>query len=188
MSIALPIPVRPHLSTAKDLECSPWKDAHCELIRGEIIERPFLGGESGSRINLLSFPLSIYIEDRELGVCFASGTGFLIARNPDTVFAPDWAFIAKDRLPQPIPKGYISVIPDIVLETRSPSDTRREVALKVEQWLHVGVKIVWELNPATCLLTVHRSGVEPRILGREDTLTGEELLPGFTLPLQRVFR
>ena len=122
-----------------------------------------------------------------MGETFAAETGFLVGRNPDTVLAPDFAFVAKERLPDPLPKGYVPVVPDIVLETRSPNDTRREVAEKVQQWLDVGVRLVWELDPVTPILTVHRNGVPIRQLGVADTLDGEDVLPGFTLPLDLLF-
>ena len=78
--------------------------------------------------------------------------------------------------------------PDLVVETRSPNDTRTEYALKIAQWLNAGTKIVWALDPADRTLTVHRKGVEPRLLRAVDTLDGEETLPGFMLSLKRMFR
>jgi Uma2 family endonuclease len=74
------------------------------------------------------------------------------------------------------------------VETRSPNDTRTEFALKIAQWLNAGAKVVWALDPADRVLTVHRKGVEPRTLRPEDTLSGDDVLPGFTLSLKRVFR
>jgi Uma2 family endonuclease len=83
--------------------------------------------------------------------------------------------------------GFASIVPDAVLEVRSPSDNRREVEEKIQRWLNAGVRIVWELNPKTQVMTIYRPGEEPRRLGIDDTLTGEDVLPGFTLPLRLLF-
>ena len=78
--------------------------------------------------------------------------------------------------------------PDLVVETRSPNDARTEYALKIAHWLNARTKGVWALDPADRTITVHRKGVEPRMLRAEDSLVSEEVLPGFTLSLKRVFR
>lgn len=177
----------PQFYTAADMERFP-DDVRYELIRGELCPMPPPGAEHGSITARLSSRVTIYIEDNELGECFAAETRFVIEQNPDTVLAPDFAFISKERLPAKLPKGFLRIAPDIVLETRSPGDTKREVSLKVARWLQAGAKIVWVIDPETRTLTVHRSGMVPRILGLEDMLTGEEVLPGFTLPIRRLFR
>lgn len=80
-----------------------------------------------------------------------------------------------------------AVVPDIVLETRSPNDTKKEVADKVALWLALGVRLVWELNPQTRTLTVYRLNRMPRPLGEDDTLEGEEVLPDLSVPIARLF-
>ena len=101
--------------------------------------------------------------------------------------APDFAFILKARLTDLITKGYVPVVPDIVLETRCPSDTRREVADKVERWQAAGVRLVWELDPATQVLTVYRTDHSPLALGISDTPDGGDIFPGFALPITNIF-
>src|SRR5262249_50687684 len=108
-------------------------------------------------------------------------------QNPDTVIGPDFAFVALERLPAVLPKGHLPLAPDLVLETRSPSDTRRMVEDKVKQWLEAGVRMVWTLDPKARTLTIHRPGEQPGVLGEDAPLTGEDLLPGLELPLHRVF-
>jgi Uma2 family endonuclease len=176
------------LYTAEDLERLSAEGFHYELIRGELFEMTPPGGTHGSATERLSARATVYNLDHDLGEGFAAGTGFWIARNPDTVLAPDWAFIAKERLPDPLPDSYVEVVPDIVLETRSPNDTRREVEAKVARWLQAGVRLVWELDPKARVLTVHRSDREAQKLGIGDTLSGEDVLPGFSLPVRRLFR
>ena len=177
----------PAVHTAQDLERLSDQGRHYELIRGELREMTPPGGMHGSSTSRLSTYVGYLVIDQELGETFAAETGFLVGRDPDTVLAPDFAFVAKDRLPNPLPKSYVPVVPDIVLETRSPNDTKREVAEKVEQWLDLGVRLVWELNPATRLLTVHRAGVPSRELGIADVLDGEDVLPTFRVPVAKLF-
>jgi Uma2 family endonuclease len=178
---------RPALHTAQDLERLSAQGYHYELIKGELHEMAPPGGTHGSTTSRLSVFVGSLVIDKDLGETFAAETGFLVGRDPDTVLAPDFAFVSKGRLPNPLPKSYVPVVPDIVLETRSPNDTKREVADKVEQWLALGVRLVWELNPQTRILTVHRANQMPRFLGENDTLDGEEVLPGFSVPIARLF-
>jgi Uma2 family endonuclease len=182
---ALLQPVRPTY-TAHDLERLTSNGLRFELIRGELFEMSPPGMEHARRTQRLGRYVGNYIEEHGLGEDFAEA-GFIVSRNPDTVLSPDWAFISKDRLPETPETSYAEVIPDIVLETRSPNDLPKEVALKVDRWLQAGVKIAWELDPATHILAVHRLGMESRFLKPTDTLTGEEVLPGFELPLSKVF-
>jgi Uma2 family endonuclease len=142
---------------------------------------------NGAVIMRVSAYLGDFIHKNSLGCCWASGTGFLVERDPDTVLAPDFAFITKARLTFLRGGGYVRAVPDLVLETRSPSDRPREVAEKVQSWLSAGVSMVLELNPAKQVLTVYRPSQEPQALGKDDTFDGAELLPGFSLPLAALF-
>lgn len=176
------------LYTAEDLLNLP-SDARYELIRGELIDLPPPpGGEHGNRTMSTAAFASVHVISHDLGCCFAAETGFRVAFDPDTVIAPDWAFVSKEKMPDPIPAGYVPVVPDIVLETRSPSDSKREVALKIEQWLQGGVKVVWDRDPATKRPAIHRSGRTTEILGPDDALRGQDELPGFEIPLSIVFK
>ncbi len=177
----------PILHTAQDLERLSAEGYHYALVRGELREMTPPGGMHGSTTSRLTIYVGQIVIDQDLGETFAAETGFLVGRNPDTVLAPDFAFIAKDRLPDSVPRSYVPVVPDIVLETRSPNDTRREVAEKVEQWLDLGVRLVWELNPATRLLTVHCAGVAARELGVADILGGGDVLPDLRVPVAKLF-
>ena len=77
--------------------------------------------------------------------------------------------------------------PDAVLEVRSPSDAPSKVQAKMERWIAAGVRWALELNPSAEILTVYRPGQKPQRLTREDTLTGEDVLPGFIYPLRNLF-
>ncbi len=174
------------LHTTADLERLSAQGGHYELIQGELVEMAPPGSEHGFVTLSLAARVAVYVQDNNLGMTFAAETGVLVSRNPDTVLAPDMAFVAKGRLSLPLPKSYTPVVPDLVLETRSPHDRPRAVAEKVARWLALGVLLVWELDPASRVLTVYRPDAPPQALGASDTLTGEPVLPGFTLSLARL--
>ena len=178
---------KPAVHTAEDSERLSAQGYRHELVRGKLRTMAPPGGPHGRSTSRLSFYVMQITISQDLGETFAAETGFLVGRNPDTVLAPDFAFVLKERLPNPLPKSYVPVVPDIVLETRSPNDTRQEVADKVVQWLELGVQLVWDLNPQTRILTVHRPSQPPRILGENDTLDGGDILPGLSVPIFRLF-
>ena len=175
--------------TAEDLERLSAQGFRYELLRGELIEMSPAGFPHGAFTLRLIGPASAYVYANNLGECTAAETGFKVAQDPDTVLAPDWAFVAQDRLPEGWENaGFLALAPDLVLETRSPGDTKRALRDKAKEWINAGVLIVWTLDVTARTLTVYRKGREPQTLGPEDTLTGEEALPGFTYPLSRLFR
>lgn len=178
---------QPKLYTADDLLMMPG-DCHFELFRGELIEMtPSPGGEHGYTTISIAARAQVFVEDNALGYCFAAETGFKIATDPDVVLAPDFAYVAKDRLPNGITKKHVPLAPDLVMETRSPSDTKRDIATKTLVWLQAGVKVVWILEPSARTLTVHRMNEPPIVLSAADTLDGGDVLPGFTFALSRIF-
>ena len=177
----------PKLYTARDLERLSDKGYRYELIKGELREMSPTGAPHGKASNRIAFYASGHIYGNDLGEGFAAETGFVTEADPDNVLAPDFAFVAQDRLPDPLPDGFLAVVPDLVVETRSPSDTKRKAIEKAEEWLEAGVRLVWEINPKTRVLTVYRAGRLPLALNPDDILDGEDVLPGFTLPLTLIF-
>jgi Uma2 family endonuclease len=176
------------LYKAEDLLAMP-SGLRYELILGELVAiPPPPGGEHGSKTLALSAYVAVFVDENELGYCFAAETGFKIRTNPDTVMGADFAFVAKERLPGGVPVKHVPLAPDIVMETRSPGDTKREVASKTLVWLQAGTRVVWILDPPAKTLTVHRTDHLPITLGPADTLTVEDILPGFAYSLARLFR
>lgn len=176
------------LYTVEDLDLLP-ADYRCELIRGELRDMPPPPGEAhGSTTMRFSSPICNFVYDNDLGECYTAETGFLVARNPDTLIAPDFAFVAKERLPAEMSTKPLALAPDLVLETRSPSDRPGMVAAKVQEWLDAGTRMVLELNLKKRLLTVYQPGKDAQELGINDIFDGGDVLPGFTLPVRRLFR
>ena len=135
----------------------------------------------------LGWRLAQFVSKHELGRVYAAETGFKLQENPDTVRAPDVAFVSRGRLEQQPPaKGYRQGPPDLAVEVVSPNDRPAEVAEKVYEWLHYGAVEVWVLDPEGRSLTVFRSGEVLRTLGETDTLTSP-LFPDWSLPLEELF-
>jgi Uma2 family endonuclease len=173
--------------TAKEFQKfdSEWR---YDLINGELRPMPPMPGEKHGAVTYdLGFELGLFVRQHDLGQCYAAETRFIITHNPDTTLGPDWAFIAKERLPKKRGEKFLDMAPDAVLEVRSPSDRPRQVQEKVEQWLTAGVRIVWELNLKTKILTVHRPSQESHTIGVDGEIDGEDVLPGFRFPLRRLF-
>lgn len=145
------------------------------------------GGPHGTVSSRISFYVNSIVYGEELGETFAAETGFFVERDPDTVKAPDFAFVSYERLPDPLPEGYVPLVPDLAVETRSPSDTAREVAEKMEERLAAGVRLVWVIEPKKRTITTYRAGRPPLVLSVGDTLDGEDVLPGLAVPVARIF-
>ncbi len=128
------------------------------------------------------------VEPAKLGVVFAAETGFVLERNPDSVRAPDVAFVRAERLTGGIPAGFFPGPPDLAVEVLSPNDQQRDVAVKVAQWLAAGAALVWVVDPAGHTLTAHRVDGETMAYRNDESVPGAPVLPGFTLPTRPCFR
>ena len=121
-----------------------------------------------------------------LGTVVAAETGFVLARDPDTVRAPDIAFLGATR-PSGPQRGYYPGAPDLAVEVLSPDDRPSYVVEKVAEWLEAGTIAVWVIDPRTRTVTVHSAGELAGVLEESDVLTGGILLPGFALAVRDIF-
>ncbi len=171
------------LMTAEELLALNLPDKRTELIRGRLVVREpagFLHGDVAARILVA---LAVHVRARALGRVLAAETGFTLERNPDTVGAPDVAFVQASRRPNPVPRGFAELAPDLAVEVLSPDDRPGEVLLKVGAWLRAGTQLVWVVDPARSSARVYRADGTTRELTRDDSLDGELVVPGFTHPL-----
>ncbi len=157
-----------------------------ELVAGELRTLIPAGGQHGRIAFDIGHELGQHVKPRKLGMLFAAETGFLLSRDPDTVRAPDVAFVSADRPPLP-ERGYYPGAPDVVVEVLSPDDRPGYVRDRIEMWLAAGATLVWEVDPAERTVTVHQRGRGARTLTEADTLSGGPVLPDFELPLRNVF-
>lgn len=175
------------LVTADELGRMPNSRA-CELLEGVIKTMSPAGWRHGEVSADFVGRLSQHVKDRDLGKVFSTETGFTIARDPDTVRAPDAAFIRKDHLPATPPEeAFWPGPPDLAVEVVSPGDTTGEIDDKVKAWLDAGSAMVWVVNPKWRSVTVYRSAADIKMLTEHDELSGQDVVPGFRCRLREIF-
>lgn len=165
--------------TAEELSRLSFPDKQVELVRGELVVREPPAGWHGGISNGVAYRLTGFVREGGLGAVFGQDTGFQIASDPDTVRAPDTAFVRRERLSEIPRRGYPRLAPDLVVEVLSPDDRPGEVLAKTGEWLDAGVRLVWVLDPEARQARVHRPDGSLALLGAEDELEGEDVLPGF---------
>ena len=154
-----------------------------EYIKGELIQVPPTSMEHGDiSINLIS-QLNTYVRENQLGRTYMPDTGFQVG---DRFLIPDIAFISTDRLPADRSKA-CPVPPDLAVEVVSPSDTLHRIQEKVFAYLEAGTQLVWVIEPRAKSVTVYRSETDITTLTRNDTLSGEDVVEGFTCQVAELF-
>jgi Uma2 family endonuclease len=158
----------------------------CELIDGVLVEKAM-----GFRESMLAIALCGYLREfvipRNLGIVV--GPDGMLQLFPGLIRIPDVAFVAWASIPggcvptKPVPH----LTPDLAVEILSASNTREEMARKRREYFQAGVRTIWEIDPDARAVSVYRSAADPQVLIPSDTLEGDPVLPGFSLPLQRLF-
>ena len=155
-----------------------------ELVRGVLIERVATGDPHALTVSRTTTALTNYSDDNDYGETKAGEPGYWLEFAPDTVRAPDVAWIAPGRIPEGT-QGFPNLAPDLVVEVVSPG---QNLAEKAATWLSFGSREVWVANPDPISITRYRPGEDPEVLGEDDVLDGGDLLPGFSVPVWRLFR
>ena len=159
-----------------------------ELVRGELIVMAPAGGRHGQVAHKVALLVGSHVLQGNLGRVFAAETGFLLRRDPDTVRAPDVAFVAAERLGiEDVPAGFLEVAPDLAVEVVSPGDSRAAVRDKVTDWLAAGTRLVWVVYPESRSVVAHRPDHPARELHDTDVLTGAPVLPDFSFDVSDLF-
>jgi Uma2 family endonuclease len=148
-----------------------------ELVHGQVIEMPPPGARHGSVQSSTAYAMIDAARLSSSGWVLTDA-GFVIQRDPDTVRAPDVAFVRAERLSRGLPAGYIEGPPDLAVEIRSPSDGPRRVAEAVADYLAAGTPVVWVIDPAARTLTVHRPRRAPLVKSSIDEVSLAALAPG----------
>jgi Uma2 family endonuclease len=164
------------ITTAEQLLSAPDL-GRCELVRGELNMMSPAGARHGRIVMNLSTPLDVFVRRHALGTVFTAETGFHIGHEPDTVRAPDVAFVRTERMGVEPDQGFFP----------GPPDLAGEVLAMVQDWLDAGCRDVWVVDPRTRTVTIYRSRSEIVVLVESDTLSGGDLLPAFSLPVAEIF-
>jgi Uma2 family endonuclease len=179
--------------TAEDLARMPNAGRQYELVRGVLRKMSPPSFRHSEIAGNVYSPLSAYVRANSLGRVGVGDPGFMLQRDPDLILAPDVAFLSNDRLsPGAKAEGFLPGAPDLVVEVISPGDTADElegkvVEGKIEDWLSMGCRMVVAVNDRRRTVTVHRPGRSPRVLRGDEVLDGEDVVPGFRLPLPEIF-
>lgn len=174
-------------STADDL-LAMGSDALTEVIQGVIVEHPYTPAATNVMQVHVFGSVFEFVSRRDLGVVTALTCGFWVEDDPDTVVTPDVGFVARERVPQPLPSDhFFHLRPDLVVEVISPIDDPGYIELKRVTYDRIRVPLLWWIDPQRELATVHVDGQQRETLDRTAILDGRDILPGFSLALAEVF-
>jgi Uma2 family endonuclease len=181
----------PTLFTVDDLLRVPEPDLPHELRRGVLrLVTPAISAHGAVSARLLG-ALARQVYTNDLGALFTAEAGFILERNPDTLLCPDVAFVARERLPATgLEPHFLELAPDLAVEVLSPSSRPGEVRTKVADYLRLGVRAVWVVDPAQRIVRIHsRVGRRTTVvlLTEDDMLDGGEVVPGFHCRIAELF-
>jgi Uma2 family endonuclease len=177
----------PTLLEPDDLARLPEGDSY-ELIDGRPVEK-HMGAESDRIAVRLGGKLDQFCTQKTGGYVFGSQTGYrCFPSRPRLVRKPDVSLVVRGRLTdEQIPKGDVLIAPDLAVEVVSPNDLYEEIEVKVNEYLGAGVRLVWVVSPEARTVVVRRSNKTCMALNVTDTLSGEDVLPGFSCPVAELF-
>lgn len=186
--IRIPSPGRPW--NVDDLLALAGAEGHYELVRGELVMMSPASPTQGRYAARLVAALERYLEEHELGEVYTAEPGFELQPEPNLIVrAPDVAYLRRENIPVLEQQaGYWTVAPDLAIDIISPSETSHMVQEKVQDYLNAGTSMIWLVYPNTQTIVEYRSLAQIRQLTPDDSLDGNDVLPGFSYPLRRLFR
>ena len=176
------------LLTAEDFLAMPDDGKNYELVKGELVEMPSPGFMHEFVSARFALRFGYFVEQRKLGVV-VGGPGIYIERDPDTVRAPDCAFVSHERINGPPPdRGYVfGLIPDLVVEVVSPDYPTAGAQARAGMWLDAGVRLALVAYIATREIVAYGDDGTARRFGNDEAFDCEPVLPGFTCPVADIF-
>jgi Uma2 family endonuclease len=183
------IRARPPLGTATEKDVlaaleGPNKRL-CELVSGVLVEKP-MGAKESHIAGILIGLLNLFLDENDLGATF--GEAGAMRFMPGLVRIPDVSFVSWNRLGGEMPRAPIpDLVPDLAVEVISKSNTPEEMKRKLQEYFAAGVLLVWFIYPRTQTAEVFTSPVQSKKIGKNGTLDGGNVLPGFSLPLKKLF-
>lgn len=185
--MTMPLHAQP-LMTAEEILVLDLPNKSTELVRGHLVVREPPGTHHGQVSARLTYLISHHAYQHDLGVVFGQDTGFHITSNPDSVRAPDLAFLRRERAVHLPNRGYARLAPDLAVEIISPGDRPGELLAKIGDWLDAGTSLVWVIDPERREGRVHRADGSVAIIPSDGAFDGEAVLPGFRCALGDVFK
>ena len=155
-----------------------------EYVKGELVPMPPTSMDHGKISVNLILPLGSYVRENQLGEIYLPDTGFRVG---ERVLMPDIAFVSTHRLPADLSKAS-PIPPDLAVEVVSRTDALHSVEEKAFAYLEAGTQLVWVLKPRSKTVTVYRSETDITLLTRNDTLTGEDVIKGFSCQVSALFQ
>lgn len=158
-----------------------------ELENGRFVLMSPTGRRHGNLQSRIARALIEQGEDAGHGEAF-SETGIILSRDPDSVAGPDAMFVTTRSMPiRESAEGYLETIPELVVEIRSKNDTSAYLNRKTAKYLQVGVQLVWVVDPEAATVTEYRPETSGKTLSKSDSLSCDDIIPGFRLPLDELF-
>jgi Uma2 family endonuclease len=183
--------LHPPLGTATERDLirnneSKFKTAICELVDGCLVEKP-VGWEESAIAFLIGQALLNFVRPRRLGTVLAPDG--MLRLVPGLLRAPDVSFLARGKLTRYKRGGkrIPSVAADLAVEVVSKSNTKAEIARKLNEYFAAGTRLAWVVDPKTQTVRVHTAPRKSVVLGLDGILDGGDVLPGFRLPVRDVF-
>ncbi|HEX2311895.1 MAG TPA: Uma2 family endonuclease [Vicinamibacterales bacterium] len=180
------MPEATRLVTADELEKFPDDDFRYELVEGRVVRMSPVGFRHGTTVIRLGALLMRHAQERGLGAVMTE-VGFKLASNPDTVRAPDVAFVRQDRIPTPEPRGFWNGPPDLAVEVLSPDDRTEDIRAKVAEYLTQAVPTVVVVDPDSRKVTVLRPATPELALATDDVLDLSDVVSGFRCTVRELF-
>jgi Uma2 family endonuclease len=176
------------LTTAEELLGMPDDSMRRELVRGELRVMSPAGARHGRVAATMAVLLGTHVRQSGVGVAYGAETGFVLAHDPDTVRAPDAAFVSRDRFEAVgDTEKFWPGAPDLAVEVVSPDDSFREVQEKALEWIAAGCVAVLVLDPDERTATVYRAEGDAHIYGGENEVELSDAVPGFSVTVAELF-
>jgi Uma2 family endonuclease len=173
--------------TADELWTMPEDGMRRELVAGELREMSPVGERHGDAVQNINRALDAHVRAHRLGRVRPE-IGYLLESDPDTLRAPDLSFVRADRLsPSGPAPGFYRGAPDLAIEVVSPHDRYSEVKAKVREYLAAGTAMVIVVDPDDRTVAVYRPGHDPLELTEAGVIDGENVVPGWKLPVRDIF-
>ena len=166
-----------------------FADQNIELVEGEIVTMPTVRIQHADTMTRIAASVAPFVIQNDLGLLLTGDAGVVLERSAygrDTVRGLDFAFISKDRAPDPSTKSLLEIAPDLAIEIMSPGNSGADMRFKVRQLLKAGAREVWVVYPDLREVEVHNAnGVNIYFEG--DTISGGDILPGFEIAVVDIF-